>query len=604
MATSDEVIDQANQSIDLFTASTNDFIELLQNFAAQDIIQPEVRGGRTYRVGSSSPQMVAELRSSKPKRPREVDFIAPTDVGPAPDNFNIRDGFAVNIPTFSGVAPSITIGTAPTLTIPAQPTAPSVNDITIPVEPTIVLPVLPTLATVGFPSAPSLQIPLFTEKFPAITENFALESDRFEYYEEAYQNDVLEQVSAILLDDLINGGFGVSTNDEELLYERQKDRIVQQSKAQETEIINKFAGRNFQIPPGSLVEILNYNTKDTYNQLSEANRDISTQRAELLRKGREFAITQGVSLNQMLLTDFGFRQERLLKAAQFMSEFAITVADFEIKRYNTRVAAYSAFSSAYELQIRAVLARTEIFKTEVDAAVAIQTSNKLEVDIYEAQIGAVSAIVNLFESQMRASQIEADIEKTRIDVFEAQISGFTAQVNAQKVTIDTYTAGVQGELAKAELFKAQVSAFEAEVRAASAQVDIELKKTDSDIAKANLELEGFNAEVDKYKIELTTELGRVNSLMEVYKTDNQRFDVIMSAWAAIVNSDTANADLYLRTAQNDQELDQTADQIRLANIIEQMKLKNTAATQGTDTYGTALSAAAYSLIILGKPGEE
>lgn len=597
-----KVFNTYEEKVEYYQNRTDDFIGILRSFAEQQLRRQNVPGGNFVVTGNSTVDAKSDLIGTKPIKPGNTSFNAPTNPGNAPTP-DIGAAADITIPTFTDTPPNVTIGVAPTISIPDEPTAPSIKDVTTPVAPDVVLPTLPTLATVEFASAPSLQIPAFTEKFPD-RDPMAFLSSKYEYSEVDYQNDVLDQVSAVLLDDLLNGGFGVTHDDEELLYERQKDRVIQESKTRETELVNKYAGRNFQIPPGSMVEILNGNIKDTHAKLSEANRDVSTTRAELLRKGREFAITQGLGLNDLLLRDYGFKQERALKSSQFAAEFGLRFADYEIAKYNSYVQSYQAYASAYETQIRAVLARTEIFKTEVDAAVAKQTANKLEVDIYTAQIGAADTLVKLFETEMRAAQVEVEIEKTRIDAFQSQIQAFVSQVNAQKVTVEAYESSVRGELAKVDIFKTQVNAYESQVRAAAIENEALNKNVTIDIEKGKLDLAGYAAKVEKYTADLAAETSRVQSLASIYGTDSDVYRSIMSAWGQILGAENTLGSNVISAYTADKSFDQKAAEIEITDLMNQAELKQKATVAGVATFAKALDAAQQIFSLAGQVTED
>ncbi|MEX2600445.1 MAG: hypothetical protein WD355_02275 [Balneolaceae bacterium] len=596
MATPEELIDQAAVRVDAYADEAATFITALKEFVANTQFNVPVKGGKSFLFSNAATTLHDEILTGRPVVP-SLDYEAPTDPGEAPSDFDVREAEDIVIPNFAETPPEIDIPQRPSLDIPSEPTAPSIKSITVPDSPDVELPTLPNLIDIEFPDAPTLQLPRFEQTFPVEPE-LTLSQTEFSYSEPEYSNDVLDGVEAVLLSDINNGEFGITPDDEEALYDRQKDREIKLYLQREGEILDAFSAKGHLLPTGTVVNLLESNKQDTMAKISDVNREVSVNRAELLRRGREFAIQQGLSLNELLLRDFGFKQERALQAQRFTAEFAIQVLDAKIRRYNARIQAYAAYTSAYSEQLRAELARVEIFRAEIDAARAKQEANTQQIQIYTAQIEAANSIIQLYEAQMRAANLEAEIERNKIEIFRSEIQAFLGKVQARSAQVDLYNTAIRGELAKSEIYQSQVSAYDSQVRAAATRSEVQNRNVETDIRKAELEFRTYAAKVEKYRADAETELGRLNTLISQAQIDTDLFKSVLSGLEAVLSADNQLKDLFVRTVQEDTKLDQEATRLQIQQVIEEAKVKLAATETGTQVFNQLVASAQDTLNVL------
>ena len=593
MATADELIDTGSQQVANFSTEVELFIDDLRNFVVDVGLDVDLddRPSITYYTDFSD--FTSALRAT-PSIGANSTYNAPAQPGAAPTDFDIRDEETIDIPTLTDTSPVLDIPAQPDFTLPTEPTAPTVNEVEAPSAPSLNLPAVPTLVDVDIPDAINVNLPAFEESFP-VDPTLLVPTDEFSFVEEDYQNDVLDAAEAQLLIDIRDEGWGISTDDELALYERQKDRAAAEGVQQENEIYRSFASRGFRLPTGATVALLEAARQLTDNKRSDANRDVSINRAEIYRRAREFAIQQGLSLNQILIQNHGFKQERALNAARFAAEFTISVFDAAVRRHNFFIERYRQYIEAYKAQVEAKLSEIEIFKTQVDAAVAKQTINQSIVDVYRAQIGASEAIVGLFETQMKAAQIEVEIENSKIEAFRARVQAYVAQVDARKLNIDSYKAAIDGEQSKVDIYRAQVAAYNSTVEAANIKSQIQSRNIANDIAEAELVLRGYETEIETFKTNVQAEVSRLESVVNIYQADTQQYSAVMGGWSSFFNNVVRAQESFIRQLDNDIKLDQEAVKIELSRQVQEAQLRLSAINTGTSVFGNLLSSAQSTL---------
>lgn len=431
------------------------------------------------------------------------------------------------IPEFTRTVPSLDFPTVPDTTLPSTPTVPSIAEPEIPVAPTLSLPVVPTFTPVSIPLPPSVDIPAFTAGLPS--EDFLTPSNTFEWAEEAYASELLDAQKAKLLDALENGSYGIESADELALWERARDREMENALGATEDIFRSTASRGFPIPPGSAVVALQRAQQELQDKMSEVSRDIALKRAELYHDTWKFTITEVRALEQILTSMHMSIQERALNAAKVSIDVAIAVYDAQLRRYNARLDAYRTEAQVFEAKIRAALAQVEIFRTTMEGKRLEVEVQRQTVELYRAQLNGVEALISIYRTQMEAASVRAGIERTRIDAFRSLIDAFTAQVQSKVAQFGMYEAQIRGEQAKVQAFEAEVRAYVAQVEGLKAKSDISLGNLRAETEQARAKTDIYRADLSAAELVLKSQTESIDAVAKRYGLDVQRYSSQLNA---------------------------------------------------------------------------
>jgi hypothetical protein len=578
-------IANAQARIDHLLAQSESFIVDLQTFVTQafDLDPP---GSRTFSILTGAG--LADAINNQPERPDGLSFVSPGNVA-APPVLDIRDATIPVLPDAPGDSPQILIPAAPIISFPASPTAPQVAPVAIPTAPDFTLPPTPVLAQIVIPTPQSIALPTFSAQFPADTLLFA--PTPFNYSEPEFSDELLDEIKSQHLDDLLNGGFGIDPRDEEQLVGRLRDREARGGRTNESQVLRNFASRGHHLPSGSLDDALRSAQQDTQARISAGEREVFTVRSDLFRKTREFILSNGTTLESLLITLFGFRQERALKAAVFVSEFSIASFDAQVRQFNTRIAAYGAQVQSHETLVRAELAKIEIFRSEIEAQRLISELNQQDVALFTAQINAVQAVVNIFETEMRAASIEAEIQRLKIQQFGEEVSAYSSLIGAEVAKIQVFEAQIKGEVTKLGVFQTEVQTYTAEVQAAATKTQIENLNVQTDIERGKLDLQRYDGEIRQFTANLSREIERVGSLTKVYDSDINSFRTLIDGWAAFyANADSATAQ-FLQQVSNNADRDIEITKVELSRLQSETQVRLDATSRGVTNFENLIQAA-------------
>lgn len=347
----------------------------------------------------------------------------------------------------------------------------SVPQVYVPIVAGGIRPDISNLPLVGAPDAPSIDFSTFV---PIVlpTDDLTTPTAVFQFAEGTYDRTLLDPWRAKLLNDLVNGSYGIDTNDELSLLNRVRDREVELASTRIEAASRAMATRGFPLPPGELAIQIDRAYQDMQDKVSGTNREIYIKRADQFIDARKFTITEVREMEQILIAFYNAVQERALNVAKSTFEFSIALFNSLIARYRARIEA------------------------------ALGSAN-VQRYVLEAEAAKASAYVELFKGKIAA--YEANLRRV-IDTARVQVEAYGIDIQADRVLND-------GQVA--------VASLQQEVLKSTVQQNIQISNVAVENAKAKLlaTVEGlkFRAGASQYASEkffsqLTAMVGTINTL--------------------------------------------------------------------------------------------
>lgn len=270
----------------------------------------------------------------------------------------------------------------------------------------------PDAPTVSFSSLAPIALP---------ADDLLAPTSVFTFYEALYESTLLDPLKAVLLDNLLNGGYGIETADEVALFNRARDREVEAALTRIDEAGNAMAARGFPLPPGELSVHVDRAWQDMQNKVSSASRDITLERSKLFVENRQFTIQEVRQLENILTGFHNSIQERAFNVARVTGEFGITVYNALLARFKLRLEAAKTAADTNVQQanvdVAQAQARFEIFRSQVLAYEAnlrrVLDPARLQVDLYRADIDSVRTFndARIAEAELQAKVIDATVQQ-------------------------------------------------------------------------------------------------------------------------------------------------------------------------------------------------
>ena len=567
------------------------FINQVANLANTEfpVSPPELAYGRTGITDAAK----SELAGQKPTRPT-IPLI--TAQAPTAPTFDFTAIIPVEVLDFVKDAPALNFPTAPSSVLPNTPLAPTMVDPVIPEAPVVVIPTSPTVVMPFLPTPPSIQLPFFDSTLPI--DDLVAPTFTFSFAEQVYQSTLLDATKAKLLDDILNGGYGIDTTDELAMWERARAREFAGSQEAIDKIVQFHAMRGFPLLPGDLSIAVERAQQDLSDKTSSINRDIAIKRADLFVDNRQFAITQSKELENILVNLHNSIMERALNAAKATLEISIQFFTALVTRYNARLDAYKTEAAVFESKIRAALTQIEIYKTQVDSARLELDVQRAAIDAYNAQLSGIQAVVGIYRTRMEAASIQAGVERLRLEAFRGLVDAYSAQVQAKVAEFGMFKAQIDGETAKTQAFESEVRAYTARVAGAKAKADVQIANLNAEVEQARTRLAGYQASIEQFKAELLVQTETLRATIDVYKADITAFatsvDALKSALQLEIEELTANVNMNIQTAS----VNIAAAKLKFEALVQAANLRSKSSEFGATFYANAMNSAIASITTL------
>lgn len=301
----------------------------------------------------------------------------------------------------------------------------------------------PEAPTVGFSSVTAATLPV---------DDLTAPTSLFTWAEQAYESTLIDPLKAKLLDNLVNGGYGIETADEVALFNRARDREVEAMMSRVDDAGRAMAARGFSLPPGELSVHIDRAYQGMQDKVSDVSRDIMNARTKLFVENRQFTITEIRQLETVLMNYWNALNERALNAAKYVAEFGVIVHNALIARYKARLDAAKITTEVnaqiVQIDVERARAAYEIFRSQIVGYEARLRSllepARLEVDIYraDAEVARVANDAAIARANLQYKAIEATVQQN-IQISQMTIENARARINGTIAELEFRTKAAQ-----------------------------------------------------------------------------------------------------------------------------------------------------------------
>lgn len=228
----------------------------------------------------------------------------------------------------------------------------------------------------------------------------------FSYSDPGYSSAMRDAMIAKLMLDLVNGGYGIETDDEVALFNRERDRETLISQAAVQELRRQAASTSFSMPQGVLFAAMERQRQESLAKTSSVNRDIALRRSELYVLNRQATLEKVLRSEEQSISLYNAIQTRALEFARISVQMTIALFEAGIK--------------FFELQIDALLKQIQA-KGEI---------GRIQLGLYAADVQAYAAFVNAI-----ATQAQITVENSKM-LFERDKASYQGRVDIVKFRLE------------------------------------------------------------------------------------------------------------------------------------------------------------------------
>lgn len=518
-----------------------------------------------YDAGSFLPSF------QRPERPEEPAFpevalrsletpvlhdVVMRDVGAAPTEPNL-DAYADYAPPAPPMAatPTAPVGVTPVL-----------DDIDVPNRPVYTLPVVPTLLELDLPDAPIINIPAFDAVRPTFQYDMP-EDGQLDYTETSYSSELLDEMRTQIRS-MMQGNYGLPLAIEQALFDRGRAREDRLSRKQVMEVAEDLAARNLIEPNGILAARLREVRADNREKTAALNRDLTIERAKEALAGVQFAVAQGMALEQVLIQQNEARNERALKVAMYVRDFSINRLNAQIGIANLQSQMYATDAQVWRQRIEGELSKLEAFKALIDAQRMRGEINKDLIEQYRAQFDAVKSLSDIYRTDVEAAKAKGELNIQKIEAAKLVLQKYSTEVDGWSKLWDGYKSQVEAAQGRVRFAEALAGMFATRMQAFKIKGDVYAQEAQMKLATNGQILDLFRTQLANAAQDLQGQMAQLDAAVRKFAGRAQMYQ----ADSAMAQAESAALD---RTAslKIEQERNRTDVALRQADMSVQQMLK-------------------------------
>lgn len=248
-------------------------------------------------------------------------------------------------------------------------------------------------------TVPSLPADLAADVQTAFDDAFSRLNDDARPLIQQYLADFFPDISVALtggseqwlIDTIANGRY-VPASVENAIWNRARDREVQDAQRAEQSLIDATAARGFDLPPGALAANIAANQTELSKKLSTLERDIAVKDFDIANENTKFAIQQAASLRVSFV---GAMADFIRLATQNPNQaidYARTVLTAKTSLYDAAVRLYTAQVNEQEMQTAVALKNRGLeFQYEELGNRTYVQSRDLQIKAAQVKAGAATS---------------------------------------------------------------------------------------------------------------------------------------------------------------------------------------------------------------------
>lgn len=495
------------------------------------------------------------------------DFNAPAAPGAAPIFIPQTSDLAPS-PVFDVADPSVSYGLRPNAPVVVEPVAPARPDaLVIPDAPDINMPTLPTFVQLNLPAVPQIDLPEFSSDRPVFVEPSL--GGNFSFTPSTYTS-VLQDRLVAKLSKWMEGQEALPPQVEEALFGRGRERVDLENRRAIDERVGEFANRGFTEPGGALAASIDAILRNGQDRKAEFARETSITSFNEALANTRLSVQQGIALEQVTVNLFIEEQRLTLAAAQNVRDTALAIYAAKREAFVARLDGYRTDATVYAERIRALLARLELYKAQIDGEKAKGEINEQRTRIYAEQVRALSVTADLYRAQVDGVRAQAEANKTIFDAFRAEVEAYESRWAAYGKEVDAYKSQIDAENSKVTVHRNLVDAYATRVTAWGTTEGNKIARERLRVDQHGQRLQAWRGDLDRMLALIQAETARISATAQ--GTDAQAR--IYQADAAVESAASAASDRTFELGLN-RENARVNTELRRAEIDIQQNIQLT-----------------------------
>lgn len=173
-------------------------------------------------------------------------------------------------------------------------------------------------------------------------------------------NDAFDEATAWLVNTITSGGTGISAAVEDQIWQRARDRVVQDGQRAESQVLNDFASRGFSLPSGVMAARLQEIRFEQLGKTQELSRDAAIKQADMTVENVRLAVDLAIRSRTMAMQAAADYIRGLMGGTDTAARVAAINSDAKARMMGATADLYRARLSRDEIAMKIPLANADI----------------------------------------------------------------------------------------------------------------------------------------------------------------------------------------------------------------------------------------------------
>lgn len=399
---------------------------------------------------------------------------------------------------------------------------------------------------------------------------------------------------------------------ENALFERMREREVEQGERLVEQARDEWAARGYVRPPGPLHAAETRARRATSDAVSAANREqfIEHHRAKLdmLREALSTAMAAETLWSQM----FTAAEDRRLQSLRMKLDLQVQVFNAMLSRYQAEASMYAIDAQVFNQKFQAAQAKLALYSEELRAKQLIGTLNEQDVRIFAQRVGALQANADIYRAKVEGVRALYETLDTKVNLYRSQLEANKTLIDGYEADVRAYGTQMQALATEADRYRTRATIFASNVQARRDSLASLIAVQDTHFKRAELSRDVFSTNTERISAFIQGESGRINALRDKYaalsseisaksEVERSRYALYMAAanarmarYEAAANMLMKNGEISLQAALQAESLMLRAQETATTTLAQMAAGYTSAANVSASIGDSSSSSLSYS----------
>jgi hypothetical protein len=333
---------------------------------------------------------------------------------------------------------------------------------------------------------------------------------------------------------------------ESAMFTRARGRVENEFTGVERGLIESYATRGFNAPPGAVMAGIHAGRLKGAEALANQATDIYIDRKKMEVQHLQFVMGLAATYVQSIFQLTVQYAEAGGRVIQYATAFAaekteksIKVYEHLIERSKLAIAIMEQLGRQYEVKLKAALAGLDGYKLELEVEKSKKEVEIAQIKAIESQISAQEINVRLYTALIDAIQKKGGLEELKLKGYQIRSDVFKTRIQAQVAGFDVYKASLDGDKAKLEGRMTKLKLYETELQAIKTELEANIQAVQSTIEANKSDIAIYQADADVYKLSASVALQKFSQMAELKKLGQTIYATELQGSIDIFKAETA-----------------------------------------------------------------